>query len=74
MLNTAEPLALQACLASVATLLLNGEVLSTALAKKLLAAFPNKKIWNLYSISECHEVSTYNTPRRILCRLLDARL
>jgi acyl-CoA synthetase (AMP-forming)/AMP-acid ligase II len=63
-LNTAEPAALQACLKSVDTLLLNGEVLSTALAKKLLAVFPTKKIWNLYSISECHEVTL--THMRIL--------
>jgi acyl-CoA synthetase (AMP-forming)/AMP-acid ligase II len=63
-LNTAEPAALQARLKSVDTLLLNGEVLSTALAKKLLAAFPTKKIWNLYSISECHEVTL--THMRIL--------
>ena len=57
LLNTAEPAALAAGTASLRAVLLNGEVVSTALAKRMLAAFPQATVYNLYSISECHEVA-----------------
>ena len=34
-----------------------GEVVSTGLAQKFTALFPNVELMNLYSISECHDVS-----------------
>ena len=42
---------------SVKTIFLNGEVVSLALRKKVIGAFNNVRLLNLYSISECHEVA-----------------
>lgn len=42
------------------TILLNGEVVSTDLASRALDCLPNVTFYNLYSISECHEVAMTN--------------
>lgn len=42
---------------SIKTIYLNGEVVSLALRKKVIDAFSNARLLNLYSISECHEVA-----------------
>ena len=44
-------------MSSLKTCYLNGEVLSKDLARRAIAVLPNVRFINLYSISECHEVS-----------------
>ncbi len=44
-------------LASLKTLWLNGEVVTRTLAKSALAALPETRLMNVYSISETHEVA-----------------
>ncbi len=39
---------------------LNGEVVTTALRNRFVALFPHVTLLNDYSISECHDVCTYN--------------
>ena len=42
---------------AIKTVHLNGEVVTVELARRGLAAFPAATFFNLYSISECHEVT-----------------
>ena len=44
-------------LSALRTLWLNGEVVTKTLARRALRLLPGKRIFNLYSISETHEVS-----------------
>ncbi len=44
-------------LSALRTLWLNGEVVTKTLARRALALLPKKRIYNLYSISETHEVA-----------------
>ena len=44
-------------LSKLRTLWLNGEVVTKTLARRAFRLLPNKRIFNLYSISETHEIS-----------------
>ena len=44
-------------LSALRTLWLNGEVVTKTLARRVLGLLPKKRIFNLYSISETHEIS-----------------
>ena len=44
-------------LSALRTLWLNGEVVTKTLARRALGLLPEKRIFNLYSISEAHEIS-----------------
>ncbi len=44
-------------LSALRTLWLNGEVVTKTLARRVLRLMPGKRIFNLYSISETHEIS-----------------
>jgi thioester reductase-like protein len=44
-------------LSSLRTLWLNGEVVTKALARRALGLLPHVRLWNVYSISETHEVA-----------------
>jgi len=59
-LATASLKDLRAKTSSLRTILLNGEVVSTDLAQRILSALPELSVFNLYSISECHEVAMTN--------------
>ncbi len=58
-LNTIDHDILQARLASLQVLWLNGEAVTTRLKHQALAALPDHvQLFNTYSISECHDVSS----------------
>lgn len=58
-LNSSGP-ELQQQLHHLRVVYLNGEVVTTALRNRFLALFPHVTLLNDYSISECHDVCTYN--------------
>ena len=67
---------LQNSLRSLRVLLFNGEVVRKDLAKRALAAVrspvnPKGRIFNLYSISECHEVSIFEVTHEKIDAMAD---
>jgi hypothetical protein len=44
-------------LESLQTVVLCGEVVTVALQERMKKLLPNCRVWNLYSVSECHDVA-----------------
>ena len=56
---------LREALRSFRVLVLCGEVVTVELRNRVMEAAPHVALWNLYSISECHDVSAVDLSKEV---------